>query len=63
MNNYLNPNDENLTFNVVELDVSDIWAEHRPCDDADWLEGEAKAETRNYVELAGGQLMALFIVD
>jgi hypothetical protein len=59
----------------VELDVGlrkhSNWAIHSPAKDAkrwgeDSFEGdgeEAKDEKRNYVKLAGGQLLAWFVVD
>jgi hypothetical protein len=65
MSNFLEDNlpEKPITFNVVELDVSDIWGCQRPCDGVDWIGQEAKDETRSYVELAGGQILAWFIVD
>ncbi len=64
---YWQPGPEAKTFNVVEMDVSEVWAKHRPCDETffenDEDEAQCKAEHRNYTELAGGELKAWFICD
>ncbi len=61
-----------ITFNIVELDVGDKkhsnWAKLSPSKDAaehgeDVMPDGAKDEKRSYVELAGGQLLAWFVVD
>ncbi len=63
---YLNPRNEKLTFHVVEMDISDLWSDDRPCieENIHCYENEeaARAETRTIAELAGG-LKALFVVD
>ncbi len=63
---------EPLTFNIVELDMGDPkefgWASSPSKDAAqfdpdDELGDDAKNEKRSYIKLAGGQLLAWFVVD
>lgn len=63
---------EPMTFHIVEMDMNEGWSESSPSKDcAQWGDDtfaedddvKAKDETRNYIELAGGQLLAWFVVD